>query len=79
MFAREALILNIDYPFSEKPKLVNNALRNVNTVGSWAGFLPVSIKLSPSDSVTTDVRWRYISAISLSFGGLGPSSQIVSG
>ena len=70
------IILDIDYPSSEKPELVNNALRNVNLVGSWAGTLPVSIKLWILDPVSIHTVWRYCSVISLSFGGLGPSSQI---
>ena len=79
LFVRKALILDIDYPLPEKPELVNNALRGVNAVGLWAGDLPVSIQLLLSDPTSIHPRWRYISAISLSSGGLGPSSQIDSG
>jgi len=79
VFIRKALILDIDYPLSEKPRLVNNVLQKVNMVNIWAGTLPVSIKLSLSDPVSIHARWRYCSAISLLFGGLGPSSQINSG
>jgi len=79
VLTRQALILGIDYPLSEMPQLVSNALRNVNIVGLWAGNLPVSIKLSLSNPIPIHAWWRYFSAISLSFGGLGPSSQIDSG
>ena len=78
VFIRKGLmiILDIDYPLSEKRELVNNALRNVNLVGSWSETLPVSIKLLILDSVSIHTVWRYFSVISLSFGGPGPSSQI---
>ena len=79
VFIRKALILDLDYPLSEKPELVNNALRNMNLLTLWATNFPVSIKLSPSAPVSIYARWRYYSAISSSFGGLGPSSQIDSG
>ena len=45
VFIRTALNLDIDYPLSEKPELVNNALRNVNIVKYWATTFPVSIRL----------------------------------
>ena len=73
---REALVLDIDYPLSEKPALVNNALRNVNLVTAWSVSLSVSIELLPPDSVSIHARWRCCSVISLSFGGLGPSFKI---
>ena len=79
VFIRKALILGVDYPLSEKPELVKNALRNVNLVGFCAGGLPVSIKLSLSDPISIHARWRYCSAILLSSGGLGHSFQIKSG
>jgi len=47
---REALILDIDYPLSEKPELVNDALRNVRIVFYWTVSLSVSIKLLLLDS-----------------------------
>ena len=50
MSIRKALILDIDYPLSEKPELINNALRSVHTAVYWASTLSVSIKLSLSDS-----------------------------
>ena len=49
---RKALILDIDYPLLEKAELVQNALRDLNIVISWARSLPVSIKLSLSDLVS---------------------------
>ena len=73
------IILDIDYPLSEKLELVHNALRNLNLVSYWASTLPVSAKLSLLDPVFIHVRWRSWSAISLSFGGLGPFSQIDGG
>ena len=73
------IILGINYPPSEKPELINNALRVVNIIVLWAANFPVSIKLPLPDSVSIHARWRYISATSLSFGELGPSSQIDSG
>ena len=79
VFIRKALILDIDYPLSEKPELVNQALQNMNIVADWATYLPVSIKLLLSDPVSIRVRWRCSSAISLSFGLVGPSSQTDSG
>ena len=73
---REALILKADYPLSEKPVLVENALRDMRIVFVWAVSLPVSIKLSLPDLVSTYARWRYVSAISSSFGGLGLSFEV---
>ena len=72
-------ILGINYPPSDKSELINDALRIVNIIALWAANFPVSIRLSLPDSVSIHAWWRYISAISLSFGGLGPSSQIDSG
>ena len=51
MSIRKALILDIDYPLSEKPQLVNNALQTLNVVEFWSGILPVSRNLSMPDSV----------------------------
>ena len=79
MFIRKGLILDIDYLLSEKQELVNNASRNTNIVGLWAQTIPVSGKLSLSDPVLIHAQWSCGSAISLSFGGLGPSSQIDGG
>jgi len=79
VFIHKALVLDIDYPLPEKRVLVNNVLHKLDIVYFWAAYLPVSIKLSLSDSVSIHARWRCISAISLSFGGLGSSSQIDSG
>ena len=70
---RKVLILDIDHPLLEK---VNNAPWSVTAVCLWAENLPVSIKLSLSEPVSqVHALWRHFSAISLSFGGLGPSSQ----
>ena len=79
VFIRDALILDVHYPFSKDRVLVNNALRKPNIVGLWASTLSVSIKLSLLDPLSIHVRWRYYSVISLSFGGRGSSSQIDSG
>ena len=73
------IILDVDYPPLEKPKLINNALRNTNIVSMWVSTVPVSIRLSLLDPVSIHTRWRYCSAISLSFGGLGSFSKIDSG
>jgi len=79
VYIRKALTLDIDYPFVEKQDLVNNAFNNMDLVMLWSGGLLVSIKLSLLDPVSNHAWWRYFSAISLSFGGLGPSSQTDSG
>jgi len=71
-FIREPLIVDIDYPLSEK----RGVLRNMNLIILWAGGLAVSIKPSLPDPVSIEAWWRYCSAISLSFGGPGLSSQI---
>ena len=75
---QEPLKLDIDSSLSEipipKPGLVSTIL-----VAYWTTFLPVSVKLSLSDSVSIRAFWRYGSVISSSFGGLGPSSKIDSG
>ena len=76
---RKTLILDIDHPLSERPELVNNALRNANLASVWALTIPVSIKLSPPNPASIHARWRCCSVISLLFGGLGPSSEIDSG
>lgn len=79
VFIRQTLIVNPNYPLSEKPELVINVLRGVVALGVWAANFPVSINLLRTDSVSIHAWWRYCSAISLSYGGLGPSSQIDSG
>ena len=71
---RRALILDIEYPLSEKQELVG--LPNPIIAQLWSANLPVSNKLSLMDSASIHARWRYYSAISLSFGGLGPSSNL---
>ena len=50
VFIRKTLMitLDIDYPLSEKPELINNALRKAYLVNLWASTFPVSIKLSLS-------------------------------
>ena len=73
VFIRKALI---EYPLSEKPELVLDVLQNLNIVIYWSENLPVSSNLSPLESMSIHTRWRYYSAISLSFGGLGSSSKI---
>ena len=55
---RKALILDIDYPFSGMPDLINNALQDVNIVNSWASDVPVSIKLLLLDSISIHGWWR---------------------
>ena len=78
---RNAIVLDIGYPLSEKQDSVNSVLSHFNIIYVWAcaDNLLVSIKLWPSDPVSIHALWRYFSAISLSFGGLGSSSQINSG
>ena len=51
VFIRMALILNVDYPLSEKRELVDDALRNMDVIYLWAPHFPVSINLSLSDPV----------------------------
>ena len=75
---RKALVLDIDYPLSVKPDMVSGALPNMSTVANWAISLAVSVELSLLDPVSI-ARRRYCSAISLSFGGLGPSFLVDSG
>jgi hypothetical protein len=65
VFIRKAIILDIDYPFSDKPQLVDQALQNLNLLTVWTTNFPVSIELSLSDLVSTRTRWRYYSVISL--------------
>ena len=79
VYIRKALILDIDYPLSETPELVGNALRDVRIVWNWATYLSVSTKLSLSDSASIHAGWRCYSVTLLSFGGLGPSLQNESG
>ena len=77
VLTRKALILDIEYPLSEKQELLE--LPNLTTVQLWSVNLPVSSALSLLDSVSIHARWRYYSPISLSFGGLGSSSEIDDG
>ena len=49
---RKALILDIEYPQLEKPKLVNDALQNLNIVSYWTQYLPVSSNPSLLDCVS---------------------------
>jgi len=49
VFIQKALILDIDYPLSAKPALVNNAVQNLTLVQFWSGNLPVSSNLSLLD------------------------------
>ena len=44
-FTQKAFI-DIDYPLSEKPQLVNNALRKADIVTLWTAIIPVSSNLS---------------------------------
>ena len=59
VFIRKPLILDIDYPLSEKLGLVYDALRDTNLVIVWAANLPVSINLSLLDFVSIHPRCRY--------------------
>ena len=71
VYIRVALVLDIDYPLSGESDLVDQALKQMDIVSYWSSYLPVSIKLSPSDLISIRARCRYFSAIPLSFGGLG--------
>jgi len=51
MLIRKYLILDIDYPLSEKLGLVDNALRNMNLVIAWSEIFPVSIKLTVASCI----------------------------
>ena len=53
---------DVDHPFSEMV-LANVMIQNMVLVTFWAAYLPVSIKLSLSDSVSIRARWRYGSPI----------------
>ena len=61
VFIRKPLIQDVNYPLTKAriDDLVNNTLRGVNLFGFWVGVIPVSIKLSPSDTASIDPRWRY--------------------
>ena len=65
LLIREAPILNIKYPRSEKRGLVKNPLQNLSldTVLLWSVNLPVSSNLPPLDPVFIHARWRYYPAI----------------
>ena len=77
VLTREALILDIEYPLSEKQELLE--LPNLITVQLWSANLPVNNNLLLLKFTSIHARWRYYSPISLSFGGLGSSSEIDSG
>jgi len=79
MAVREFLILDIDYPLSKKPDLVKGVIQSMVLVTFWTSALPVSIKLSLPDPVSIHAWRRFCSVISLSSGGLVPSSPIDSG
>ena len=79
VFIRKTIILDNDYPLSEKSELAENALQNWDIAGTWARCLPVSSNLSLLDSVPIHAWWRYYSVILSSFGGLGLSSKIGDG
>ena len=53
---REALILDIDYPLSEKPELLHHAIRNVHIVIIWTVSLSVSIELWLPDHLSIHTR-----------------------
>ena len=72
MFIRKDLI---EDPLLKKQES-ENALQNLMIVQFWSANLPVSNNLSLLDPVSIHVRWRCYSAISLSFGGLGSSSNL---
>ena len=59
VFTRKVLILDTNYPLSEKRELVKNTLRNANIVNWWAEDLSVSNELSLEDPVSIHTRWRY--------------------
>ena len=52
------LILDIDYPLSEQPDSIDNAVRSTNIIATWAEDLPVSIKLLLLVPVFIHGRWR---------------------
>ena len=65
---QEPVDLVLDSPLSEIPiprpgLTVNSGTWSTILVAIWATFLPVSTKLSPSDSVSIHALWRYGSAI----------------
>ena len=68
VFIRKVLVMDIDYPLSEKQELVNSALHDLNIIYVWAcaDNLLVNIKLSLLDPVSVHAQWRYFSVISLS-------------
>jgi len=53
---RKALVLDIDHPLSEKQELVNDALWNLNVIGAWARYIPVSNNLSLPDFAPNNSR-----------------------
>ena len=52
MFIRKALILDIDYPLTEKLELVNNALQNLEIVELWSANLLVRSNMLLPDSLS---------------------------
>ena len=56
MFIRKALILDINYPLSEKLELLNNALQNLEIVELWSANLPVRNNLLLLDSASIHAR-----------------------
>ena len=75
VFIRKPLIQDIHYPLSDNrlAELVNNTLRNVNLVGSWAGAFPVStIKLLLSDPVSIHPGGDIFQRSYCNLEGLGP-------
>jgi len=53
---RKALILDIDYPLSEKLEVVKKVVWNLDIVIDWAGNTPVSTNLFLPDSVFNMLR-----------------------
>ena len=78
VFIRNSIVLNIEYSLAEKLHLVLHGSQQskLTILGYWSQWLPVSSSVSPLHSVSIHARWRYCPAISSSFGGLGPSSEI---
>jgi len=67
---RKGLILDVDYPPSEKPVLANDVLRNSTIIGTWTGCFPVgesvavrlcvyssSVKMLLSDLIVIRRAW----------------------
>ena len=45
VYIRKLFTLDINYPVSERPKLLGHALRDTRILWNWAAYLAVSIKL----------------------------------